>query len=73
MLVPAPPPTYTLSPFLAPLEPGIGARAARDAVRSLSPRLVDDRPLALEIEAAAEAIRDGRFVAAVEAETGELR
>jgi histidine ammonia-lyase len=59
--------------FLAPLEPGIGARAARDAVRSLSPRLVDDRPLALEIEAAAEAIRDGRFVAAVEAETGELR
>src|SRR5256885_1905461 len=36
--------------FLAPLEPGVGARAARDAVRALSPRLADDRSLAADIE-----------------------
>jgi histidine ammonia-lyase len=59
--------------FLAPLEPGIGGRAARDAVRAISPRLVDDRPLASDIEAVASAIREGTFVAAVEAEAGELR
>jgi histidine ammonia-lyase len=59
--------------FLAPLEPGIGARAARDAVRDLSPRLADDRPLAGDIEAVARAIRDGSLVAEVEAEAGELR
>jgi len=59
--------------FLAPLEPGVGARAARDAVRALSPRLADDRPLADDIEAVAQSLRDGSFVAAVEADAGELR
>jgi histidine ammonia-lyase len=59
--------------FLAPLEPGVGAREARDAVRSRSPRVADDRPLAGDIEAAAAAIRDGSFVRAVEAEVGGLR
>jgi histidine ammonia-lyase len=59
--------------FLAPLEPGVGAAAARDAVRALSPRVSDDRSLSGDIEAVAEAIRDGSFVAAVEADTGELR
>jgi histidine ammonia-lyase len=59
--------------FLAPLEPGIGGLAARDAVRAISPRLVDDRPLASDIEAVASAIREGTFVAAVEAEAGALR
>jgi histidine ammonia-lyase len=59
--------------FLAPLEPGVGARAARDAVRDLSPRLVDDRPLAADIEAVARAIRDGSLAAEVEAQAGELR
>jgi histidine ammonia-lyase len=59
--------------FLAPLEPGHGARAAHDFVRSLSPRLQDDRPLAGDIEAVAESVRDGSLVAAVEAEVGELR
>jgi histidine ammonia-lyase len=58
--------------FLAPLEPGAGARAARAFVRSLSPRLEDDRPLSRDIEAVASSIRDGSLVAAVEAETGEL-
>jgi histidine ammonia-lyase len=59
--------------FLAPLEPGVGGRAARDAVRSISPRLDDDRPLAGDIEALAGTLRDGSFVATVEAEAGELR
>jgi histidine ammonia-lyase len=59
--------------FLAPLEPGAGVGAARDAVRSLSPRLIDDRSLAGDIEAVAGAIRDGGFVEAVEPEVGGLR
>jgi histidine ammonia-lyase len=58
--------------FLAPLEPGRGAAAVRRFVRTLSPRLVEDRPLAGEIEAVAAAIRDGSAAAAVEAEVGEL-
>jgi histidine ammonia-lyase len=58
--------------FLAPLEPGVGVRATRAFVRTLSPRLGDDRPLTAEIEAVAGAIRDGSLVAAVEAEIGEL-
>jgi histidine ammonia-lyase len=59
--------------FLAPLQPGLGVRAAREFVRSLSPRLRDDRPLAGDIESAAAAIRDGSLVEAVESEAGELR
>src|SRR5206468_2092266 len=58
--------------FHAPLEPGAGGRAARAAVRRLSPRLRDDRPLAGDIEAMARAICDGSFVAAVEADAGAL-
>jgi histidine ammonia-lyase len=58
--------------FLAPLEPGAGVRAAHDFVRTLSPRLDDDRPLASDIEAVATAIRDGSFIGAVKAEVGEL-
>jgi histidine ammonia-lyase len=58
--------------FHAPLEPGVGGRAARAAVRELSPRLRDDRSLAGDIETVASAIRDGSLVAAVEAEAGEL-
>jgi histidine ammonia-lyase len=58
--------------FLAPLEPGAGVAAVRRFVRTLSPRLVEDRPLAGEIEAVAGAIRDGSLVSAVEAAVGEL-
>jgi histidine ammonia-lyase len=58
--------------FHAPLEPGVGGKAARAAVRELSPRLHDDRSLAADIEAVATAIRDGSLVAAVEAQTGAL-
>ena len=59
--------------FLAPLEPGPGVRATHDAVRALSERLQDDRPLAADIERVAAAIRDGSILAAAEAEVGELR
>jgi histidine ammonia-lyase len=59
--------------FLAPLEPGVGPRAARDAIRAISPRLTDDRPLSHDISAVAGVLRDGSLVAAVEAEAGELR
>ena len=55
-----------------PLEPGAGARAAHDFVRSLSPTVMDDRTLAPDIERVAEAIRTGELVAAVEAE-GRVR
>jgi histidine ammonia-lyase len=58
--------------FLAPLEPGAGARAAHDFVRTLSPRLREDRPLSGDIESVAAAIRDGSLTAAVEAGVGEL-
>jgi histidine ammonia-lyase len=58
--------------FLAPLEPGAGVRAAHDFVRTLSPRLGDDRPLAGDIEAVARAIREGSILIAVVAEVGEL-
>jgi histidine ammonia-lyase len=58
--------------FHAPLEPGAGGRAARTAVRELSPRLRDDRSLAHDIEAVASAIRDGSLLAAVEAEAGAV-
>jgi histidine ammonia-lyase len=59
--------------FLAPLQPGRGVAAARSFVRTLSPRLEDDRPLAGEIELVAAAIRDGSLLAAVEDESGPLR
>jgi len=59
--------------FLAPLEPGRGVAAAHAFVRSLSPRVTEDRPLGGEIETVAAAIRDGSLVAAVEDEIGELR
>ncbi len=58
--------------FLAPLEPGPGARATHDHVRTLSERLRDDRPLGADIEAVAGSIRDGSLLAAVETEVGEL-
>ena len=51
-----------------------GARCAGDpdAVRELSERLREDRPLAEDIERVAEAIREGSTIAAAEAEIGEL-
>jgi histidine ammonia-lyase len=58
--------------FLAPLEPGAGARAAHAFVRSLSPPVFEDRTLGGDIEQVAEGIRSGELVAAVEREVGEL-
>ncbi len=58
--------------FLAPLQPGEGAAATRAFVRTLSPRLDDDRPLAQDIESVASAIRDGSLLEAVEGEIGDL-
>jgi histidine ammonia-lyase len=58
--------------FLAPLEPGAGARAAHDFIRTISPPVHEDRPLAPDIERVAEAIRSGELVEAVEREAGEL-
>ena len=58
--------------FLAPLEPGAGARATHDAVRFRSERLRDDRPLGADIEAVAAAVRSGELVTAVETRIGEL-
>jgi histidine ammonia-lyase len=51
--------------FLAPLEPGRGVAAARAFVRTLSERLLDDRPLGGDIERVAGAVRDGSLAAAV--------
>ena len=57
--------------FLAPLEPGVGVRAARAFVRTLSERVREDRSLSADIERVADAIRDGRLVAAVEGALGD--
>jgi histidine ammonia-lyase len=59
--------------FLAPLEPGLGGRAAHDFVRTLSPTLFEDRPLATDIERVATTIASGELVAAVEREAGVLQ
>jgi len=59
--------------FLAPLQPGVGVRAAREVVRSLSPRLRDDRQLSGDIETVAQVVREGALVDSIEAEVGELR
>jgi len=58
--------------FLAPLEPGAGVLAAHDFIRSLSPAVQEDRPLASDIEGVAEGIRSGELVSAVESVVGEL-
>ncbi|HUG64134.1 MAG TPA: histidine ammonia-lyase [Gaiellaceae bacterium] len=58
--------------FLAPLQPGGGVRAVHDVVRSLSPRLVEDRSLSAEIGLVADAIRAGVVVDAAESEVGAL-
>src|SRR5256714_11926358 len=59
--------------FLAPLEPGPGVAAARSFVRTMSPRLVEDRSLSREIERVAASVREGTLLAAVEAEIGALQ
>jgi histidine ammonia-lyase len=58
--------------FLAPLRPGEGVRAVHDFVRTLSPRLADDRSLSADIERVADAIRSGAVLEAAEREIGAL-
>jgi histidine ammonia-lyase len=58
--------------FLAPLKPGAGVQAVHDIVRTMSPRLVEDRSLSAEIELMADAICSGVVVKAAEAEVGDL-
>src|SRR5881398_3238377 len=58
--------------FLAPLEPGAGARAVHEQIRELSDHVDSDRSLSAEIETVAASIRNGSLIAAVEAEIGEL-
>ena len=57
--------------FLAPLEPGVGVRAARAFVRTLSERVREDRSLSADIERLADAIRAGSLLEAVAAAVGE--
>jgi histidine ammonia-lyase len=59
--------------FLAPLEPGIGSRAARSFVRTLSERVREDRSLSADIERVATAIRDGSLVDAIARDVPEVR
>jgi histidine ammonia-lyase len=58
--------------FLAPLEPGVGARAAHDFVRGISPAVDEDRTLSEDIERVAHAIRNGELVTAVDGAVGAL-
>ena len=58
--------------FLAPLEPGVGVRAARAFVRTLSDRVREDRSLSADIERVAGAIADGRLERAVMSETEDV-
>jgi histidine ammonia-lyase len=56
----------------APLEPGAGTRAARDAIRAVVPFLDADRELGSDIAAACELVRSGALVEASERAVGEL-
>ena len=56
----------------APLEPAAGTRAARAAIRAVSPFLDEDRSLSPDITAVRDRIRDGSFVGAAETVVGAL-
>ena len=56
----------------APLAPGQGSRAARDAVRRRIPPLTADRYLKADLDAALALAEDGSVVTAAEAAIGSL-
>src|SRR4030095_3018411 len=58
--------------FLAPLEPGVGVRAARAFVRTLSDRVREDRSLSGDSAVVAGAIAEGRLERAVMPETEDV-
>jgi len=57
--------------FLTPLQPGVGVRAARDFVRTVSDRVAEDRSLSDDIERVAATVRDGSLLSAVTGALGE--
>lgn len=57
----------------APLEPAPATRAARDAIREISPPLDEDRPLSADISSVAHALEAGALLDAVTARIGRLR
>jgi histidine ammonia-lyase len=59
--------------FLAPMTPGLGTAAVHRHLRTLVPRLEEDRILTPDILTVRRAVTDGSLLAAVEAETGALR
>jgi histidine ammonia-lyase len=58
--------------FRAPLDPGRGSAAARDAVRRAIPRLDGDRYLKADLDAALALVEGGEVLAAVANAIGEL-
>jgi histidine ammonia-lyase len=56
----------------APLSPGAGSTAAREAVRRRVAPLTEDRYLKADLDAALGLVEDGSIVAAVEAAVGRL-
>ena len=59
--------------FHQELRAGVGASAARECLRERVPALEGDRYMSDDLEAAAEVLRSGALVAAVEAAAGPLR
>jgi histidine ammonia-lyase len=47
--------------LLAPLETGVLAKKAHGAIRAISPKITEDRPLAPEIEVVSALVADGAF------------
>ncbi len=58
--------------FREGLRPGRGVAAAHDFIRGAIPALGEDRPLAPDIEALAEMVRDGSLIMRVEEAVGPL-
>lgn len=58
--------------FLAPLTPGVGTRAAHEAIRQVVPPLDEDRMPAPDIESIYRLIADGSMIAKVEEAIGRL-
>ena len=59
--------------FHRPLEPGPGVKAALEAIRRVSPAVVEDRPLSRDVQAVYELMSSARLRRAVEDVVGELR
>jgi histidine ammonia-lyase len=58
--------------FRAPLRPGCGTAAARDAVRARIPPLDADRYLKTDLDAARALVADGTVLTAAESAVGPL-